>query len=270
MTLKEAIGRLELAGIDEPRLEARQIFRHIGKIPSYMLVGNPDKISSGEVDFAVERRCKREPLQYIIGEVDFYRESYRVTPDCLIPRQDTELLVDYAVRNIPCGKKFLDLCTGSGCVAISTLKNTKQTYAVGYDISKGAIELARENAERNGVSDRLRLVRADLMSSVADGDGVFAVLSNPPYVSEKEYEELQPEIAYEPTGAFVGGADGGDFYRKFIPDYKDIIADEGFIAFEIGCKQGALMRELSELWQMKLEIISDIEGRERVAVFRKK
>jgi replicative DNA helicase len=138
---------------------------------------------------AVERRAKREPLQYIIGTAYFYGEKYKVTPDCLIPRFDTETLVDYAVKNLPSGAVFMDLCTGSGCVAISVLSHTKDTYAIAVDIDGGALAVAEENAHTNGVSDRIHLRRADLMQEVEGR--MFEISQNN---LKKEYTQINPVI----------------------------------------------------------------------------
>ena len=154
MKLREAIEILKCAGVENPRYDARELFIRIGKMKAAELLSPDAECDSCELESAIERRRKREPLQYIIGEVDFYRESYKVTPDCLIPRQDTEILVDYAVKHIPEKATFLDLGTGSGCIAISTLKNTKKTKAFAVDISEAALNLARYNAEKNGVHER--------------------------------------------------------------------------------------------------------------------
>ena len=147
MTLKSAIELLKQAKIDSPEYDARELFKLFIPLPTLSSECDDPRLIS-----MLERRADREPLQYIIGEVGFYREVYRVTPDCLIPRSDTEILVDYAVKNIPRGESFLDLCTGSGCVAISTLCNTRDTRAVAVDISDGALKVAKENAEKNCVS----------------------------------------------------------------------------------------------------------------------
>lgn len=269
MTYKEAVRLLSEAGIESAKYDAGELFRHFGGFAKgELLLGNPE-CDDPELIGAIERRAAREPLQYIIGSVDFYRESYKVTPDCLIPRPDTEILVDYAVNNLPCGACFLDLCTGSGCVAISTLKNTKNTTAIAVDIDGGALAVATENAIKNGVMDRIHLRRADLMTEVID-EAVFAVLSNPPYVSEGAYEGLEGEIFAEPRAAFVGGADGGDFYRHLTPIYKEKIAPGGFIAYEIGYDQAQLLRSIAEDCGMTCQILKDYGGRDRVAVLRHK
>lgn len=270
MTLKECASLLREAGIEDALFEARLLFSRFGNIAPYQLISGDVRCEREELMSAVKRRQAREPLQYILGEVDFYHESYEVTPDCLIPRQDTELLVDYAVKHIPEGERFLDLCTGSGCVAISTLKNTERTTAIAFELFPRTAALAERNAERNGVGDRLEVITVDLMKDAPTVGGVFAVLSNPPYVSESVYTELQSEIFHEPMAAFVGGEDGGDFYRRFVPIYKEMIADEGFMAFEIGFDQRGLLLALAEENGLSAEIIKDLSGNDRVAVLRRR
>lgn len=269
MTYNEAVEILKAAGIGSASYDARELFVHFGGFNrSELLLFNPSTDSEAVIS-AIERRKVREPLQYIIGEVEFYRESYLVTPDCLIPREDTEILVDLAVRNLPEGARFLDLCTGSGCIAVSVLKNTKNTEAIAVDIDAGALALAKKNAKRNGVLDRITFRQADLMKERVD-EAVYAVLSNPPYVSESVYMELESEIFAEPRHAFVGGDDGGDFYRALTPVYKDKIANEGFIAYEIGYDQAELLRGIAAECGMECEIFKDMSGHDRVAVLKNK
>ena len=265
MTLKQAIDLLRESGVDSPEYDARALFSlYLGR-----RVMMNDSCDDERLIAMIERRKMREPLQYIIGEVGFYREDYFVSPDCLIPRSDTEILVDYAVKNIPAGESFIDLCTGSGCVAISTLKNTKSTTAYAVDISKSALDVARKNAERNGVSDRIRFIEADVTES-ALCDEVFALLSNPPYIREEVYLGLEKEIFHEPKIAFVGGRDGLDFYKKLTPMYREKIKPYGFIAYEIGYDQGEDLKKIGEENGMSVEIIKDLSGNDRVAVLRKK
>ena len=266
MRLSSAVKRLSEAGIDEARLEARILFSRIGKVPECELLFDPE-CDSAELDSAIEARARRIPLAYILGEADFYRENYIVTPDCLIPRPETELLVDYAVNHIPSGARFADICTGSGCIAISTLKNTEDTTAVALDLSVGALDVARRNAERGGVSDRIEFIHGDALLGI-EGE-FFAILSNPPYVSESAYAELEAEIYREPKMAFVGGVDGGDFYRKMIPLYKNNLQSGGFFAFEIGYDQGELLRSLGEANGMQTEIVKDYSGLDRIAILKK-
>ena len=270
MTLKEAEALLCSAGIDEAREEARIIFERLGGIPRYRLTDLNAACDSARVLNAIERRRTREPLGYILGEVDFYREIYEVSPACLIPRADTEILVDLAVRLIPEGEFFLDLCTGSGCVAISTLKNTKNTTAVAIDISPLAIEIAKRNAERNGVSERIKFREADLFVSDLREYRPYAILSNPPYVSTSAYEGLEGEIFFEPKIAFTSGEDGADLLRRLVEICKSVIKPEGFFAFEIGYDQGDIMRSLGEAHGLAVEIVKDLGSRDRVALFKNK
>ncbi|MBO5010589.1 MAG: peptide chain release factor N(5)-glutamine methyltransferase [Clostridia bacterium] len=267
MTLNEAEKILEAAGIDDARHEARIIFATVGGEPLYKLLTPSYKTESEEAIKAVYRRADREPLAYIIGSIDFYNESYIVTPDCLIPRSDTELLVDIAVSMIPDGESFIDIGTGSGCVALSTLRNTKNTTALAVDISEGALSVAKKNAELLGVSDRVKFLLADAtLAPVCDR--VFAVLSNPPYVADECYKTLEPEIFKEPKSAFVGGNDGGDFYRVLTPLYRDIIDPKGFIAYEIGFDQADMLRSIAEENKMSCRIYKDMGARDRVALLR--
>ena len=268
MTLTEAIKALSDSGIEDARGEARLLFEYFGKIPRYELIGRDASCDSPELISAIERRAEREPLQYIVGSVGFYNESYEVSSDCLIPRADTELLVDVAVKNIPSGALFFDFCTGSGCVAISTLKNTKDTRAVAYDISSAALAIAKKNATANGVADRLTLRCADLTRGLSVDERPYAILSNPPYVSFSAYEGLEPEISFEPKIAFVGGEDGADFYRIFTPLCKSLIDPKGFFAFEIGYDQADILRNIAKKNSLLVEILTDLSGRDRVAVLR--
>jgi release factor glutamine methyltransferase len=274
MLKSEAIKILSEAGIQYPANEVRQIFSHIGNIPTYKLVVGDIETDDERVIDAIRRRSSREPLQYIIGEVEFRHETYEVTPDCLIPRSDTEMLVEYAVAHIPSDTAFIDLCTGSGCVAISTLASTDGTRAYATDVSEATLCLAKRNAVRNEVSERVSFSIADALVrgslKLPDGERIFAVLSNPPYVRDKVYSELEPEIFYEPRRAFVGGDDGCDFYRAITEEYKDIIDKDGFIAYEIGYDQSEALEAIAEGCSMTAEILRDLSGNPRVAVLKHK
>lgn len=267
MKLKDATALLEAAGIESAREEARIIFSELGDIPHYKLLSPEAESNSDAVARAVKRRASREPLGYVLGEVDFFRERYKVTPDCLIPRPDTEILVDTAIKNLPEGARFLDLCTGSGCVALSVLNNSTKTSALAVDISHGALLVARENSERLGLSDRVEFLERDVLSGRIEGD-FYALISNPPYVTNAEYDALEKEIYFEPRAAFLGGEDGGDFYRALTALYRDVCKRGGFIAYEIGYNQGELLRQIAKENLLVAEIIKDLGGRDRVALLR--
>ena len=265
MTLAKAIRILRECGIDSPEYDAREIFKTFSGAGFITL--STESGNAALLD-AVRRRAEREPLQYIIGSVGFYREEYKVTPDCLIPRSDTEILVDYAVKHIPEGEIFADLCCGSGCIGISTLKNTKGTRCDSYDISDEALALTRENAEANGVSERLTAKKCDLLYEDVDGE-YYAILSNPPYIPREVYEGLEKEIFHEPEIAFVGGESGLIFYERLIPVSLKALKDGGFIAFEIGYDQGESLKDLAKANGLTAEIIKDYSGNDRVVIIRK-
>lgn len=265
MRLSEAVKILKDAGVPDASYDARALFEVIGALPRTALFGADPEVASEELSLAVQRRANREPLQYIIGKAYFFEEEYRVTSDCLIPRQDTEILVETVKARLPEGKRFADLCTGSGCVGISVLKHTRDTEALLVDISDGALALASENANLNGVADRVTIKKCNVLDGVVE-EGLYAVVSNPPYVSEDAYATLEKEIYFEPRIAFVGADGGAEFYKRLIPLYKDSIDKDGFIAFEIGYDQGALLRSLAKENSMDCEIIKDLSGNDRVAL----
>jgi len=274
MTLKETRDRLSAAGIENADTEARELFYAFGGAKRAFPLSDGFESCSEELEAAVCRRVSREPLQYIIGEVFFYRESYKVTPDCLIPRPDTEILVEAAERLLPRNARIADLCCGSGCIGISTAKGARVNSCVLADISERALAIARENAERNGAADVCRFVCADVTAEesarlITGGESFDAILSNPPYVSESAYEGLEPEIYREPKIAFLGGKDGGDFYRTLTPLYLPYIKDGGFLAYEIGYDQAELLREIANSCGCTAEIIKDYSGNDRVAILKK-
>ena len=270
MTLNEAIDILARAGIDSPDWDAEELFCHFaGYGRSTLHLMHRIESDSPKLIEAVRRRANREPLQYITGRAYFYKERYNVTPDCLIPRFDTEILVDYAVSNLKPGAKFLDLCTGSGCVAISTLNSTTDTTAIGADISPATLEIARGNADYYDLTDRLTLLECDVLSSKIEGK-FDAILSNPPYITNEAYKDLAGEIYFEPSLAFLGGDDGGVFYRSLTKTYRDSLVDGGFIAYEIGYDQATLISEIAESNNMSCEIIKDYSGNDRVAILKVK
>ena len=268
MKLSDAERILGEGGIEDARREARRLFAHFARLPESELYCRDAESDSPELTEAVRRRAERFPLQYIIGEVDFYRECYKVTPDCLIPRSDTEILVDEVIKRLPPEADFIDLCTGSGCIALSILKNTEKTEAVAVDVSEGALNVARENAERLGLSKRVSFLLEDALR-LKVREKAFAVVSNPPYVSNSAYRELQAEIFYEPEIAFLGGEDGLLFYRKIIPLYKDALAEDGFFAFEIGYDQADAIKNIAKENGFDTEIIKDYGQNPRVAILKK-
>lgn len=212
---------------------------------------------------AVRRLENREPLAYVLGEWYFYDEVYRVSPACLVPRPDTEHLVDELIRRLPKGAVFADLCTGSGCIAISTLVHRSDCRAIAVDLSEEALALAEDNARRNGVSERIEFRRTDVLAGAPLGDGHFdAVVSNPPYIVTSVIDTLEPEVLCEPRLALDGGDDGLLFYRAILNNCQKNLTDGGFFLFEIGYDQGDALRTLCSC-----EIKKDYGGNDRVALW---
>lgn len=218
-----------------------------------------------DYDEALKRLVNREPLAYILGEWYFYSEKYKVSPDCLIPRPETEHLVDSVIKLAPKDAYIADLCTGSGCIAISTLCHRPDIKALCVDISGKALEIAKYNAKANNVSNRMEFINNDVLSGEVLNDKLFDIIvSNPPYIVSSVIDTLQPEVHFEPRLALDGGADGLDFYRVLFTEYKKNVKDGGYIICEIGYDQGDSMRSL-----YGCEILKDYSGNDRVAILKK-
>jgi release factor glutamine methyltransferase len=220
--------------------------------------------NENDYDNALSRLENGEPFAYVIGEWYFYDETYKVSPDCLIPRPETEHLVEWLIKNLPENGRFADLCTGSGCIAISTLAHRKDLTAVAVDISDGALKIAEENALLNGVSDRLSIIRGDVLKALSIEDGGFdAIVSNPPYIQTEVINTLSVQVKNEPRIALDGGKDGLDFYRVIFDTHRYKVKPDGFIICEIGYDQGDALKEL-----YGCEIMKDYSGNDRIALLK--
>ena len=200
MTYLNICERLKSAGIDDYALEASLLISHFCSVPREQLFFRRDEdFVSDELCAAVELRVTRYPLQYVLGEWEFCTEKYKVGKGCLIPRQETEFIVEYAACQLTKNATFLDLCTGSGCIAISTLVRRPDCRAVGVDVSPLALSYAEENASLNGVRDRVSFILCDLLEDNACedvcGERKFdAIISNPPYIPTDTMLKMLPEI----------------------------------------------------------------------------
>lgn len=268
MTYNEICIALAEAGIENDRGEAAMLICHFcGINKADLLQRREESFEDPQLDAAVIKRCSHYPLQYILGYWDFCHETYRVTEDTLIPRQDTEKLVELAVRMLPENARVIDLCTGSGCVAISTLAARPDCHAVAVDLFDNALEIAGENAETNGVGDRIGFLKAnvlspDFMEQLGDFD---CILSNPPYIETHQIPLLEEEVSFEPESALDGGDDGLDFYRVIIGDYGKYLRQGGFMLLEIGCDQGKSVAAIAMDAGYRCEIYKDYGGNDRVA-----
>ena len=267
-TLTEALSR---GGIEEPSYEASLLLERFGGVSYATLMTERDRLfDSPELEAAVTRRLSHEPLQYILGEWEFMGCPFTVSPDCLIPRPDTEILVETAICTLPRNAHIVDLCTGSGCVAVSTLVHRPDVTADALELYPKTLALATENATRNGVSDRFSPIEADLL-----GNGVSAltplapydaILSNPPYIPTAVVAGLSPEVHREPVAALDGGEDGLIFYRAILKDYAPMVKAGGCILLEMGYDQAAALQGLvaEYLPHATVEIIRDLGGNDRV------
>lgn len=189
-----------------------------------------------EYEIALRKRAEHVPLQYIVGETEFMGLKFKVNSSVLIPRQDTETLVEEALLTVKPGMRVLDLCTGSGCVVISILHNVADVCGLGTDISKQALNTAKENAKLNGVAAEFE--HSDLFDQVSGRYDV--ITANPPYIKSADILELMPEVrCFEPVEALDGKEDGLYFYRKIVKGCRDYLNPSGRLLFEIGYDQGA-------------------------------
>lgn len=271
MTLSRISELLQDAGIENAREEALLLVCAIfGKSRASVLADPAADFESAELFAALDKRVSRYPLQYIFGEWSFFGETYRVSEDCLIPRSDTESLVEEAIKRLPRGAHFADLCTGSGCVAISTLAHRPDCDAVAVDVFPKTLALASENAERNGVRARFCPVLCDLLNEPTEELLALApfdaVVSNPPYVRSAVVDALEPELFFEPRAALDGGADGLVFYRTIVANFLPLLTKDGCFLFEIGFDQADDLRAIARMEGLFCEIRRDLSGNPRVAI----
>ncbi len=274
MKYKEAfekgIEELERAGVIEAKLDARLLLEYVCGTKHSDLMAHPDRELTGEeeerfLDF-IKRRSGREPVAYILGSWDFMGLEFKVSKDVLIPEQDSEFLVEEALRHCSDGMRILDLCTGSGCIALSILRYTNDTSAVMTDISDKAIEIAGENARELGLSDRVQLVETDLFPGAECGKADI-VVSNPPYIASKVIETLAPEVRdFEPRLALDGSEDGLAFYRRIAHGIGDHLYSSGYLIMEIGYDQAESVKEILEAEGKfhEIEVVKDFSGNDRV------
>lgn len=256
LTVLEAIklseDYLKKYGIESSRLNAELLLAEIlncRRLDLYLLYDRPlnDKEISGYREF-IKRRSKREPLQYIIGHIEFYGINLMVNKTVLIPRPETEILVESIIKSYEKNAqlKILDIGIGSGNISIALLKNLPEATAVGIDISKDAIELTELNAKANTVLERLGLIQL----SILDGDiskleKFDLIVSNPPYISKSEFENLEPELkVYEPSNSLTDYSDGYKFYKTIISSSQVLLKPNGKLFFELGKGQHEQVKNL--------------------------
>lgn len=274
---------LEQAGIEEASLDARLLLEYVcGTGQNELLAHGEREVDSDRVrayESCIGKRVGRMPLQYITGQQEFMGLTFRVNPHALVPRQDTEILVEEVLKEAWDGMRILDMCTGSGCILISLLYYTNHCRGVGTDISDEALAVACENAQRL-LKDKVRptddlpaefafgtdvsFVQSDLFEKV---EGKFDIIvSNPPYIRSDAIMMLMPEVKdYEPRTALDGREDGLFYYDRIIPDSRSYLVRGGRLYLEIGYDQGmAVSSRMKEAGFQEVEIIKDLAGLDRV------
>ena len=262
---------LAAAGIDEAADEAALLLEHFAGVSRVSLMTERTReYADPHLEAAVQRRLERYPLQYILGKWNFFGLSFTVDEHCLVPRTDTECLVEEAIRCLPRLGTFADLCTGSGCIAVALLHSRPDLTAAALELYPDTLALAIKNAIDNAVSNRLTPICADLLDGGVEALAPYApfdaILSNPPYIPTAVIEGLSPEVRQEPWAALDGGGDGLTFYRALLRDYPKLLRPGGRILLEIGYDQGDALRALCAeyLPHATVEIIQDLGGQDRV------
>jgi release factor glutamine methyltransferase len=276
--LIESARVLRVAGVPDARREAGSLLAHVLKQDRTFIISHAEDSIGPQaiVQFRslVERRANGEPQQYLTGHQEFFRLDFQVTPDVLIPRPETELLVETALDLIPendAAFVFSDVGTGSGCIAVSLLHERTQAQAVGIDISEKALRVAKQNALTHSVAERMLFVRSDCFRSIQDEPVFDLIVSNPPYVAEAAVAELQREVRdYEPRVALTAGPDGLDMIRRLLVESIPLLKSGGHLLIEIGFDQREVLeKEIDrKTWQL-LEIYKDLQGIPRTLALKK-
>ena len=256
---RELTALLDAGGIADAELESKWILE--------------DAASESQARQIAARRAKHEPLQYLLGKWEFYGLPFCVGEGVLIPRPDTETLVDAVLSRIPdrSGQQILDLCTGSGCIALALAAHLPQSRITGLENSPEALRYARRNQEMLRLANA-QMCEADVLlpETAAQYQGLAAVVSNPPYLTAEDMQHLQQEVTYEPAAALDGGADGLHFYREITRLWRGALCEGGLLAYEVGIYQATdVAAILSQNGFSCIECIRDLGGIERVVSGRK-
>ena len=284
LTLKQLykVGTVKLAeeGIEEFSLDAWYLLEYVTGVSKAMYFAEPERAVSEEnadryID-CIRRRAAHIPLQHITGEQEFMGYPFHVNEHVLIPRQDTEILVEEAIRVMRPKMKVLDMCTGSGCIVLSILKMCREKYymtdlqGIGADVSEEALKVARENGRRLGVP--VTWIQSDLFAKTPEEEKYDMIVSNPPYIETAVIDTLQEEVRlHDPYIALDGKEDGLYFYRRIISEAGKYLKTQGKLMFEIGCDQAEAVEELMKnAGYEQITVKKDLAGLDRVAVGQKK
>ena len=280
--LSESESRLDAAGIDQPGLEAAWLVEHVLKLSPLMQRVNAERLLTGTerecIQAFIARRVAREPLQYLLGTQEFLGREFSVTPAVLIPRPESALLVDEAIRRCAQtpGATVVDVGTGSGCLAVSVALALPTARVVAIDASADALVVARANMAQHGVGSRIACYHGDLLVPIAEeswANQIQVIVSNPPYIADEDVATLQPEVReFEPRLALAGGPDGMDVHRRLLEQAPAYLKPGGVLLMEVGLGQAAAVcRQAEERGQFHTyAVLQDEGGIDRVVCFEKK
>ena len=279
MKIKDIInyGVATIKNTESPSLEIQMmIAKVIEKDRLYIMLNLEEDIDESKVEIIktmIDKRKNSYPLQYILGEREFWGMDFKVSEGVLIPRQDTEILIEETLKKLKDNKhksnlKGFEIGVGSGIISITLLKEIETLTMIGVDINDKAIELTKANALKHEVSDRLCILNSNLFEKINKENQFDFIISNPPYIETKVIDSLKEDIKqHEPKLALDGGEDGLDFYRAIIEQSKSYISPEGFIAFEIGYNQGEAVKKIFvENGYPNVTIAKDLAGFDRVVI----
>ena len=269
-------------GVDSPRLSAELLLGHVVGLKRIELYTQFDRpVTKQQLDRLhdlVERASQHEPIAYLIGKTEFYSLELNITADCMIPRPETELLVERAIEFLRTRRRqqfVCDLCTGSGCIAVAIAKNFPDAEIIATDISDAALSVAAKNVERYQLGERIKLLCGDLFEPIVpqlDIDKFDLIVCNPPYTKACEFESLEKNIkAYEPRIALYAGEDGLDAYRRIIEKVDIFLKPDAALMLEIGYSQGQVVRELLEQAGCfgEVTIEKDFHNNDRIVIAEK-
>lgn len=273
MDVKEAIkyGIDNLKNIDDKSLKVRLLLSHFMNVEKNYLITHDSEQLSSEVEEkykqGIEKLSKDIPLQYITNTQEFYGMKFKVNENVLIPRYDTEILIEETLKRAENQDKILDMCTGSGIIAITLAKNVKNANVFASDLSLEALKVAKENNELHNAN--VKFINSNLFENIEEKN-FDIIVSNPPYITEKEMQELENQVKKEPEMALYGGVDGLDFYRKITEKAKEYLKKEGLLIFEIGYKQKEdVSNILTENKFKNIKCVKDLQGLDRVIIGEK-
>jgi len=278
LKIKEVLQKgaeiLREAGIETPVTDSQLLLSHILDMPRWKLITEreleiPDEKVKKYFEL-IQKRAEGYPVAYLTHKKEFFGLTFYVEEGVLIPRPETEILVEEVLKRIPKNEEKigLEIGVGSGAIIVSLLKNRPKLKMYGIDISEKALEITEKNAKIHHVEDRLVLIKSNLFENVPEIRFDF-IISNPPYVSEKEYEKLQKEVKKEPKTALVGGKEGFEVYDKIVEQGIKYLKENGFFAFEIGYNQGEYVSSLLKKYGFKTKVIKDLQNLDRVVIGEK-